>query len=75
MNDLKEAKHRALQSCLKVTECPTDTARFLVQASANHRQFLTNAAAVADLLIVDVAFDQLSADVDFSETRLAGLIR
>ena len=36
---------------------------------------MTNATAVADLLIVDVSFDQLATDVDFSETRLAGLIR
>ena len=54
LNDLKEAKVRALQSCAKVIECPADTARFIVQSSTHHRQFLANVMTEADLVIVDI---------------------
>ena len=54
MNDMKEAKVRALQSCAKVIECPSDTAHFIVQSSAHHRQFLANVMSENDLVIVDV---------------------
>ena len=77
LNDMKDADIRSLQSCLKVVECPEDTARFVVQNSAQHRQFLTNAMQGADLMIVDLSLETVAdADVsEFSETRLAGLLR
>ena len=51
---MKEAKVRALQACVKIIECPPDTAYFYGQSSARHRQFLDNVTAEADLVVVDI---------------------
>ena len=80
MNDKKCRKSQALQACCKIIESPPDTAHFIAQASANHRQFFSNVLKAADLIIVDVSQDHVmpseeEGEDDFTETRLAGLIR
>ena len=82
MNDMKEAKVRALQSCAKVVQCPPDTAYFYMQSSARHRQFLDSVMGEADLVIVDIGQEHYKLDgaeggvfQGFSDSRLAGLLR
>ena len=50
----KDSKLRALQSCCKIVEAPSETAYFVLRASSNHRKFLTNVANEADLIVVDI---------------------
>ena len=77
MNDLKDEKVLALQTCSKVVECPKDTSLYNAQCSSAQRQFLANVMKEADLLIVDVSLEHFQdADSnDFVDGRLAGLIR
>ena len=77
MNDLKEKSVQTLQSCAKVVECPSDTALVTAQGTPQTRKFLNDVMNSADLIIVDVDKELLTEKDgnEFSESRLAGLIR
>jgi len=65
---------RCLQSCLKVIECPDETAQ-KIATSQSVRQYLNQVLPLADLVLCSVDPEDLKDREEFFESRLGGLVK